>query len=116
MPGEYDPSNLMLPQQPLHHAMFTRAFASAHKQNLHTATNPYSFSLNVKNVKKEEEEGRGEEKEENKDNILFMGTSGQFIDDIRRSTTLDDPIELMRLTLAAGHLGPTCPGTCVLFF
>ena len=56
MPGEYDPSNLMLPQQPLHHAMFTRAFASAHKQNLHTATNPYSFSLNVKNVKKEEEE------------------------------------------------------------
>ena len=96
MPGEYDPSNLMLPQQPLHHSMFTSAFSSAHKHNLHTATNPYSFSL--------------VNKEQAKDEILFMGTSGQFIDDIRRSTTIDDPIELMRLTLESGHLGPTCPG------
>ncbi|RNA41262.1 DNA polymerase delta subunit 2, partial [Brachionus plicatilis] len=28
MPGEFDPSNVMLPQQPLHHAMLTKSFTS----------------------------------------------------------------------------------------
>jgi DNA polymerase delta subunit 2 len=94
MPGEFDPTNLMLPQQPLHHSMFTKSIASPYKYNLHTPTNPYSFSF---------------------DNISFMGTSGQFIDDIRRSTALDDPIELMKLTLDGGHLGPTCPDTLACY-
>lgn len=90
MPGEFDPSNMMLPQQPLHHSMLTKSIAGDFKYNLHTCTNPYKFALN---------------------NIGFLGTSGQFIDDIRRSTSNDDPIDLMRLTLEIGHLGPTCPDT-----
>lgn len=90
MPGEFDPSNLMLPQQPLHHSMLSKSINSDHKYNLHTPTNPYRFCLN---------------------GICFLGTSGQFIDDIRRSTDCDDPIELMKLTLDICHLGPTCPDT-----
>ena len=94
MPGEFDPSNLMLPQQPLHHSMFTKTIASDFKYNLHTVTNPYRFSLN---------------------NICFLGTSGQFIDDIRRSTSINDPIELMKLNIESCHLGPTCPDTLACY-
>ena len=94
MPGEFDPSNLMLPQQPLHHAMLTKSIGSDFKYNLHTTTNPYMFELN---------------------GICFMGSSGQFIDDIRKSTSVDDPIELMKLTLQAGHVGPTCPDTLACY-
>jgi DNA polymerase delta subunit 2 len=104
MPGEYDPSNLMVPQQPLHHCMFTRTIETKHKKNLHTATNPYFFSLCDDN-----------DTNQDKSEILFLGTSGQFIDDIRRSTVIDDSIELMKLTLESGHLGPTCPDTLACY-
>lgn len=90
MPGEFDPSNMMLPQQPLHHSMLTKSIGSEYKYNLHTVTNPYRLAL---------------------DQVSFLGSSGQFIDDIRRSTAVDDPIEIMRLTLECAHLGPTCPDT-----
>jgi DNA polymerase delta subunit 2 len=86
MPGEFDPSNLMLPQQPLHHSMFTKTVSRYTAKQFHSCTNPHRFKIN---------------------GIAFIGTSGQFIDDIRRSTDTDDSIELMKLTLAAGHLGIT---------
>ena len=94
MPGEFDPSNMMLPQQPLHHAMLNRSFGSEFRNNLHSVTNPYKFYLN---------------------GLSFMGVSGQLIDDIRKSTSLDDPIEIMKLTLSAGHIGPTCPDTLACY-
>ena len=84
MPGEYDPSNLMLPQQPLHHAMFTKIVARFSSKQFHSCTNPYQFKL---------------------DQVSFLGTSGQFIEDIRRSTNNDDSIDLMKLTMSAGHIG-----------
>lgn len=71
MPGEFDPSNMMLPQQPLHYAMFAKSHSK-----LHSVTNPYRFEMN---------------------DVCFLGTSGQFIDDIRRVTSLDDPIDLMKV-------------------
>jgi len=94
MPGEFDPSNLMLPQQPLHHAMFTKTISRYTSKHFHSCTNPYQFKI---------------------DQISLLGTSGQFIDDIRRSTNLEDSIELMKLTLASGHLGPTCPDTLACY-
>ena len=84
MPGEFDPSNFMVPQQPMHHAMFTKTVARFSSKQLHSVTNPYQFKL---------------------DQLSFLGTSGQFIDDIRRSTSINDSIELMKLTMAAGHIG-----------
>jgi DNA polymerase delta subunit 2 len=94
MPGEFDPSNLMLPQQPLHHSMFTKSIASEYRYNLHTVTNPYRFTVN---------------------DVCFLGSSGQFIDDMRRSTSMDDPTELMKLSMQACHLGPTCPDTLACY-
>ena len=43
MPGEFDPSNYMMPQQPLHPAMFPKTKSY---NTFHTATNPYEFEIN----------------------------------------------------------------------
>lgn len=108
----------MMPQQPLHHAMFTKTVARFSSKQLHTVTSP-KFEL---------------------DHLPFIGTSGQFIEDIRRSTATEDSIELMKLTLSVGHLcksflvfqsyyfnililhtinfvitGPTCPDTMACY-
>lgn len=94
MPGEFDPSNHMLPQQPFHHCMFPK---SAVNKAFNGVPNPYQFEI----------EGR-----------LILGTSGQNIDDIRKYTTIDDPIECMKNTLKWSHIAPTCPDTlpCYPYF
>ena len=92
MPGTFDPSNLMLPQQPLHYAMFSKS--SQNKTSFRTVTNPYKFKM---------------------DGVSFLGTSGQLVDDIRKCTEIEDSIELMKLTIDAGHLGPTCPDTLACY-
>lgn len=43
MPGEFDPSNYMMPQQPLHPAMFPKTKSY---NTFHTGTNPYEFEIN----------------------------------------------------------------------
>jgi DNA polymerase delta subunit 2 len=42
MPGEYDPSNTSLPQQPLHPSMLPK---SSQLSTCHLVTNPYSFTI-----------------------------------------------------------------------
>lgn len=94
MPGEFDPSNHMLPQQPFHHCMFPKA---ATNRAFSSVPNPYQFEV----------EGR-----------LVLGTAGQNIDDIRKFTTIDDPIECMKNSLKWSHIAPTCPDTlpCYPYF
>ena len=87
MPGEFDPSNQMLPQQPFHHCMFPK---SAVNKSFNGVPNPYQFEI---------------------EDRLMLGTSGQNIDDIRKFTTIDDPIECMKNTLKWSHVAPTCPDT-----
>lgn len=87
MPGEFDPSNHMLPQQPFHHCMFPK---SATNRAFNGVPNPYQFEI----------EGR-----------LILGTSGQNIDDIRKFSTVDDPIECLKNSLKWSHIAPTCPDT-----
>lgn len=93
MPGEFDPSNLMLPQQPLNNSMFTESKKNFNK-SFFTATNPYRFNLN---------------------NVEFLGTSGQFINDIKKTTSLTDTIDIMKLLMSGGHLAPTCPDTLACY-
>lgn len=94
MPGEFDPSNQMLPQQPFHHCMFPK---SAVHKGFNGVPNPYQFEI----------EGR-----------LVLGTSGQNIDDIRKYTTVDDSLECMKNSLKWSHIAPTCPDTlpCYPYF
>ncbi|XP_013408410.1 DNA polymerase delta subunit 2-like [Lingula anatina] len=87
MPGEFDPANHILPQQPLHRCMFPQA---AMFPSTHCVTNPYDCTI---------------------EGIRFLGTSGQNVTDIHRYSTLDDHLQIMENCLTWGHLAPTAPDT-----
>jgi len=87
MPGEFDPSNHMMPQQPIHHCMFPKA---AINRSFSGVPNPYQFNIEER---------------------LILGTSGQNIDDVRRYTNIESPIECMKNILHWSHIAPTCPDT-----
>lgn len=87
MPGEFDPSNHMLPQQPFHHCMFPK---SAVNRSFSSVPNPYQFEIEDRRI---------------------LGTSGQNIDNIRKFSTVKDPLECMKNTLKWSHIAPTCPDT-----
>ncbi len=89
LPGENDPSNYMLPQQPLHKCMFP--LARKHRAgNLNLVTNPYRAEL---------------------DGRLIVGTSGQNLDDIYRFSLEAQPLNLLEMLLEWQHLAPTAPDT-----
>lgn len=94
MPGEFDPTNYTLPQQPLHRCMLP--LSSAYP-TLQLVTNPYQADI---------------------DGIRFLGTSGQNISDIFKYSSLDDYLEILEWTLLAGHISPTAPDTlgCYPFY
>ncbi|KAH8296353.1 hypothetical protein KR054_004954 [Drosophila jambulina] len=91
MPGAYDPANFMLPQQPFHKCMFPQAGQLASFQ---AVTNPYNCRL---------------------DETMVVGTSGQNISDLLRSTSLDSALEALRCTLTWGHVAPTAPDTLACY-
>ncbi|NXG82511.1 DPOD2 polymerase, partial [Stercorarius parasiticus] len=94
MPGEFDPTNYTLPQQPLHHCMLPLASAYS---TLRLVTNPYQADV---------------------DGIRFLGTSGQNVSDIFKYSSMDDYLEILEWTLLAGHISPTAPDTlgCYPFY
>lgn len=87
MPGEFDPSNVMLPQQPFYHGLFPKSSVNPMFTNV---PNPYQCTI---------------------EDRLILGTSGQNINDIRAFSTQDDPIECLKNTLQWSHVAPTCPDT-----
>ncbi|XP_023221343.1 DNA polymerase delta subunit 2-like [Centruroides sculpturatus] len=94
MPGEFDPANHLMPQQPLHKCLFPNARKFS---TLHTVTNPYDFSI---------------------DGIRILGVSGQNIQDIKKYSHLEDPLICLEKILEWGHLAPTSPDTldCYPFY
>ncbi|XP_074586461.1 DNA polymerase delta small subunit isoform X2 [Curcuma longa] len=87
MPGPNDPANFALPQQPLNRCLFPGA--SAYNTFL-SCTNPHQFEL---------------------DDILFLGTSGQNIDDLYKYSEAKNRLEFLERTLKWRHLVPTAPNT-----
>lgn len=87
MPGEFDPTTFMMPQQPLHHCMFPRA---SQFESLHCVTNPFEFSV---------------------DGVNILGSSGQPVHDICKFSSLDDHLTILEKTLTVGHMAPTAPDT-----
>lgn len=88
MPGLGDPSTHLIPQQPIHRAVFPRS--SQHGRMLNLVTNPYHFNL---------------------DGIHIMGTSGENLSDLRRLTRKSGSVDLLRKILDWQHLAPTVPDT-----
>ncbi|KAJ8756307.1 hypothetical protein K2173_025119 [Erythroxylum novogranatense] len=87
MPGSNDPANFSLPQQPLNRCLLP---GSATYNTFRSCTNPHCFEL---------------------DNIRFVGTSGQNIDDLSIYSDGDDKLDFMERTLKWRHLAPTAPNT-----
>ncbi|XP_032498810.1 DNA polymerase delta subunit 2 isoform X1 [Phocoena sinus] len=94
MPGEFDPTNYTLPQQPLHPCMFPLATAYS---TLQLVTNPYQATI---------------------DGVRFLGTSGQNVSDIFRYSSMEDHLEILEWTLQVRHVSPTAPDTlgCYPFY
>ncbi|VAI24457.1 unnamed protein product [Triticum turgidum subsp. durum] len=87
MPGCNDPANFALPQQPLHRCLFSGASTY---NTFSSCPNPHQFDL---------------------DNVKFIGTSGQNIDDLYRYSDAKDRLEFMERTLKWRHLAPTAPNS-----
>lgn len=94
MPGESDPSNFALPQQPLSQCLFPLA---ASLQSLSLVSNPYEFAV---------------------EGTAVLGTSGQPLSDLRRSVANPDDLDLLENSLKWSHLAPTAPDTlgCYPFY
>ncbi|XP_077570813.1 DNA polymerase delta subunit 2 [Stigmatopora nigra] len=94
MPGQYDPSNHTLPQQPLHRCMFP---LSSVYPTLQLASNPYQATV---------------------EGVRFLGTSGQNIIDIQHYSCMNSHLEILEETLRLRHLAPTAPDTlgCYPFY
>ncbi|KAH8380370.1 hypothetical protein KR009_010201, partial [Drosophila setifemur] len=91
MPGAYDPANFMLPQQPFHKCMFPEA---AKLSSFQAVTNPYSCRV---------------------EETLVVGSSGQNVSDLLRSTSLESSLDAIRCTLTWGHVAPTAPDTLACY-
>ncbi|VDP49461.1 unnamed protein product [Soboliphyme baturini] len=91
MPGEFDPVNHMLPQQPMNVRIFPNVGPMS---TFHPVTNPYSATI---------------------DGVKFLGTSGQNIDDVYRFSSIENRLEILASTLSWGHMCPTAPDTLDCF-
>ncbi|CEP14882.1 hypothetical protein [Parasitella parasitica] len=87
MPGPTDPAPLHLPQQPMHPSMFKRAHRLS---TFHSVTNPYWCKVN---------------------DVTFLGTSGQNIDDIYKYVDSVDRIKMAELCMFWRHMAPSAPDT-----
>lgn len=91
MSGEFDPSNYMLPQQPMHHCMFPLcAPCGAFK----SVTNPYEIMI---------------------EDRLILGMSGQNIDNIQKYSKIEDPLDALKSIAQWSHIAPTCPDTLACY-
>ncbi|VDK77197.1 unnamed protein product [Litomosoides sigmodontis] len=88
MPGIGDPSTYLMPQQPIHRAVFE--MGSRHGKMLNLVTNPYQFIL---------------------EGVHILGTSGECLSDLKRFTEKFSGIELLSEILQWQHLAPTIPDT-----
>eukprot|EP00919_Chromeraceae_sp_WS-2016_P069959 GHVR01165883.1.p1 GENE.GHVR01165883.1~~GHVR01165883.1.p1 ORF type:complete len:491 (+),score=130.17 GHVR01165883.1:16-1488(+) len=87
MTGPDDPTSKMLPLPPLHPSLLPTV---ATNKNFTGATNPIKFKL---------------------DGVEFMGTSGESVGDILSVSSIDTPLDALKLIAEARCLAPTAPDT-----
>jgi DNA polymerase delta subunit 2 len=91
MPGPSDPCNVSLPQQPFHRCLLP---STTCYENLGRVTNPHRFSV---------------------DEVSFLGTSGQNVDDVMKYVEHEDRLGAIASTLEWCHSTPTAPDTVPCF-
>lgn len=102
LPGQTDPANVSLPQQPLHPALFphSRAYsllpgeASQEAGWFDSATNPWQGDI---------------------DGWRVMASAGQTVDDVFKYVESEDRIEMMENMLRWRLVAPTAPDTLCKF-
>ncbi|KAJ1975851.1 DNA polymerase delta small subunit Cdc1 [Dimargaris verticillata] len=87
LPGDRDPVNQVLPQQPLHVSLFPTA---ARHSTLTSVTNPARLDLQ---------------------GLSLLGVSGQTIADACKYCPGVTPLEMAELTLRCRHIAPSAPDT-----
>lgn len=87
MAGEFDPSNCMIPQQPMHHCMFPK---STENCAFKCVTNPYELEIQDR---------------------LILGTSGQNVSNIQKFSNIDSSLEVLKSIVKWSILAPTAPDT-----
>mmetsp|Transcript_70151 Transcript_70151/g.198862 ORF Transcript_70151/g.198862 Transcript_70151/m.198862 type:complete len:717 (+) Transcript_70151:81-2231(+) len=87
MPGRSDPTNLSLPQMPLHPYLFKSVRDC---RDFRSVSNPFDCTV---------------------DGVAVLGHSGQPVEDMLRCTSLGKPIEALTTCLQTSHLAPTAPDT-----
>jgi DNA polymerase delta subunit 2 len=98
IPGATDPTNVAIPQQPLHPALFPRSRAYAQLPTQEDA--PPSWFDSVTNPWEGEVDG-----------WRMLGTGGQPIDDIFKYVDTDDRLDMMEHVLRWRCNAPTAPDT-----
>jgi len=93
MGGEFDLTNHILPQKPMHPCMFPLSKRYLGK-TFSLASNPYECSVN---------------------GVRMLGTSGQNVNNMRLYSKVDDGIRLLSDTLSCRHIAPTAPDTLGCF-
>jgi len=91
MPGDKDPTNYSMPQQPLD-ACFLRK--SSKFATLQRVSNPYEFTVN---------------------NLMFLGHSGQPINNLERYMDVPDRKALVQQMMTWRNIAPSCPDTLSTF-
>jgi len=88
MPGDNDPTDDALPQQPINRAYFRKGFSNGH---LNAVTNPYLFRL---------------------ENTHILGTSGKNVQDLMQySNFSENEIDVLEAMLYWRNIAPTAPDT-----
>lgn len=98
LPGENDPANVALPQQPLHPALFplSRAYANPPAKSneslegLDSVTNPWEGDV---------------------EGWRLLGTGGQTVDDLLKYVEDVNPLDVMEMMLRWRCIAPTAPDT-----
>ena len=93
MGGEFDLTNHILPQKPMHPCMFPLSKRYLGK-TFSLTSNPYECSIN---------------------GVHMLGSSGQNVNNMRLYSKVDDAIKLLSDTLNCQHIAPTAPDTLGCF-
>lgn len=92
MPGQNDPTSILMPQQPIHHSLLPKSRIA--KNKVTCTPNPYKAKVG---------------------DILIVGTAGRVVRSIQELSSLNDATGILEKCLTWRHLAPTAPDSVYAF-